>query len=77
MAYAIAQEESTAEAAKMPHGVPAAAMRYTIPEPSVLTFDGALDGAALSVRLRRVGDDSGFLLMNSGFHWIQGVPFQR
>ncbi len=40
----------------------------------VLRLRGLFDGAAVDVRLRR-RDESSFLLLNRGFHWVNEYPF--
>jgi hypothetical protein len=49
---------------------------YGQPEPDVLTLAGTLDGKAIRARFRRA-DESRFLLVTRGFHWINERPFIR
>lgn len=49
---------------------------YRQPEPKVLTLEGTLEGKAIRARLRRI-DESEFLLVSRGFHWINERPFNR
>jgi hypothetical protein len=49
---------------------------YEQPEPAVLTLDGTFDGHRIRAKLRGA-DESSFLLVNRGFHWINEVPFNR
>jgi hypothetical protein len=44
--------------------------------PDLVTLEGTLDGRRICARLRRV-DESEFLLVNRGFHWINEFPFNR
>jgi hypothetical protein len=46
------------------------------PDAEHLVLDGTLDGAAVTVRLRHL-DESTFLLVNRGFHWVNEYPFNR
>jgi hypothetical protein len=47
---------------------------YQEPEPDRLVIEGTFDKQPLKVRLRRV-DQSEFLLLNRGFHWINETPY--
>src|SRR5262249_19633994 len=49
-------------------------LAYQQPGPDRLVVEGALEGKRLKARLRRV-DESEFLLMNRGFHWINERPY--
>jgi hypothetical protein len=49
---------------------------YTWPDADTLVLDGTLDGAAVSVRLRRLNERD-FLLVKRGFHWVNEYPFNR
>lgn len=49
---------------------------YRQPDPQLLTMDGTFDGHKIQARLRRV-DESKFLLVSRGFHWINEYPFNR
>jgi hypothetical protein len=42
----------------------------------VLNLEGSLDGKPIRLRCRRA-DESRFLLINRGFHWINERPFLR
>jgi hypothetical protein len=55
---------------------PQSSFTYREPEEGVLTLDGKSDGRATRARLRRI-DESKFLLINRGFHWINEYPFNR
>ncbi len=49
---------------------------YTRPDADTLVLDGTLDGAMVSVRLRRINERD-FLLVKRGFHWVNEYPFNR
>ncbi|RPH57360.1 hypothetical protein EHM82_01460 [bacterium] len=49
---------------------------YRQPEPGILTLEGTLEGKEIRARLRRI-DESEFLLVSRGFHWINETPFNR
>jgi len=51
-------------------------LRYEQPSPEALILDGDLNGQKLRLETRLV-DQSKFLLLSRGFHWIQEVPFNR
>lgn len=51
-------------------------LSYTQPEPKLLTLEGTVDGHKIRARLHRV-DESQFLLVSRGFHWINEYPFNR
>jgi hypothetical protein len=51
-------------------------LSYRQPEPQILAMEGTFDGHKVQARLRRV-DESKFLLVNRGFHWINEYPFNR
>jgi hypothetical protein len=51
-------------------------LSYRRPEPKVLTLEGTFEGKKLRARLRRI-DESEFLLISRGFHWINERPFNR
>ena len=53
-----------------------AILSYEQPSPGNLTLAGRVDGRKVRARLRRT-DESGFLLLNRGFHWINEYPFNR
>ena len=46
------------------------------PTPELITVTGQMDGHQTQAKLRRF-DESKFLLINSGFHWINERPFNR
>jgi uncharacterized membrane protein YphA (DoxX/SURF4 family) len=46
---------------------------YDNPQPDVLNLKGQMDGHQIAATLRRV-DESQFLLLNRGFHWINEYP---
>ena len=46
---------------------------YENPQPDVLTLTGQMNGHQVAATLRRM-DESKFLLMNRGFHWINEYP---
>ena len=52
-----------------------AAFSYQQPQPSLLTMEGTLDGQKIRARLSR--QDTLFLLVNRGFHWVNERPFNR
>lgn len=49
---------------------------YRQPEPGLLELEGMFDGRTTWASLRRI-DESNFLLINRGFHWINEYPFNR
>lgn len=49
---------------------------YRQPEPKILTLEGTLEDKEIRARLRRI-DESEFLLISRGFHWINELPFNR
>ncbi len=55
---------------------PSQKFHFSRPEPDELVLAGALDNQAIVVRLRRM-DESRFLLLNRGFHWVNEYPFNR
>jgi hypothetical protein len=46
------------------------------PAPGVLDLDGTLDGQKIRARLRRV-DESRFMLVSRGFHWVSEYPMNH
>jgi hypothetical protein len=52
------------------------AFSYTEPGPGLLVLEGTFDGKKIQARLHRV-DESKFLLISRGFHWINERPFNR
>jgi hypothetical protein len=56
-------------------GKPKYPFTYTQPEPGVLVMEGTLNGK-IRAKLRRA-DESSFLLISRGFHWINEYPFNR
>lgn len=52
------------------------ALSYRQADPKRLAIEGTLDGHKLRARLRRV-DESKFLLVTRGFHWINEYPYNR
>jgi hypothetical protein len=48
---------------------------YQQPQPGLMTLEGTLDGQKVRARLSR--QDSSFLLVNRGFHWVNETPFNR
>lgn len=53
-----------------------ATLSYEQPGPGDLRLAGMVDGRKVRARLRRT-DESSFLLLNRGFHWINEYPFNR
>jgi len=51
-------------------------LAYSQIDPDHLVLEGRIGGEALRVRLRRF-DESRFLLVSRGFHWINETPFNR
>jgi uncharacterized membrane protein YphA (DoxX/SURF4 family) len=51
-------------------------LSYRQPEPEILVMEGPFKDQQIRARLRRV-DDSKFLLISRGFHWINERPFNR
>jgi hypothetical protein len=49
---------------------------YQRPAPDRLTLEGTLEGHKVRASLHRV-DESKFLLLTRGFHWINEYPFNR
>ncbi len=74
------EDDATKKALTLIEGAGEAAKKsvltYARPEANQLVLQGTLQDATLEVRLTRV-DESGFLLLNRGFHWIQEYPFNR
>jgi hypothetical protein len=48
---------------------------YTEPEADVLRLDGTFEGDSASVVMRKT--ETGALLVERGFHWINEFPFNR
>jgi hypothetical protein len=53
-----------------------AILSYEQPGPVDLSLAGTVNGRKVRARLRRT-DESRFLLLNRGFHWINEYPFSR
>jgi hypothetical protein len=53
-----------------------AVLSYQQPEPGLIALEGTLDGQKIRAKLRR-SDNTDFLLINRGFHWINEYPFNR
>jgi hypothetical protein len=51
-------------------------LEFSRPANDGLALSGQWESDSISVQLRRV-DESKFLLLNRGFHWIQSYPFFR
>jgi hypothetical protein len=51
-------------------------LAYQEIQPGVLTMEGALDGHASRLKLRRESESS-YRLVSRGFHWINETPFNR
>lgn len=51
-------------------------LSYRQIEPGLLALEGTMDGQKIRARARRV-DESKFLLVSRGFHWINEYPFNR
>lgn len=51
-------------------------LAFSRPADDTLVLTGQWESDSISVQLKRI-DESGFLLLNSGFHWIQYSPFFR
>jgi hypothetical protein len=51
-------------------------LSYEEPQPGLLTLEGTLDGRTIRAHLRR-SDETEFLLVSRGFHWINEYPFNR
>lgn len=51
-------------------------LSYRRPKPEILVMEGAFKDQKIRTRFRRV-DDSEFLLISRGFHWINERPFNR
>jgi hypothetical protein len=56
--------------------VPMSAFGWSRPDPDHLVLQGTFAGDALTVRLRRI-DESKYLLVSRGFHWINDDPINR
>ncbi len=52
------------------------AISYRQPDPKHLALEGTFDGHKIRARLSRV-DESAFLLVSRGFHWINEYPYNR
>jgi len=53
-----------------------AALSFKLVEPDVLALEGTVNGKQIRGRYRRM-DDSRFLLLSRGFHWINEQPFNH
>lgn len=53
-----------------------APLTWSQEEPGLLALNGTFDGQPMQARLRRL-DDSKFLLVSRGFHWINEAPYNR
>ena len=53
-----------------------ASFKYVEPAPDGLVLDGEMDGHRLRLETRLL-DQSGFLVVSRGFHWVQEYPFNR
>jgi uncharacterized membrane protein YphA (DoxX/SURF4 family) len=53
-----------------------AALSYKQDTPDDLAMEGQFEGARIRVKLKRV-PESGFLLLNRGFHWVNETPYNR
>jgi uncharacterized membrane protein YphA (DoxX/SURF4 family) len=51
-------------------------LSYGSPDPEHLVIEGVYEGARIEARLRK-REESEFLLVNRGFHWINEFPFNR
>ncbi len=51
-------------------------LSYSRPDMNHLVIDGPFQKDSLSVKLRKI-DESKFLLLNRGYHWINEFPFNR
>lgn len=51
-------------------------LEYSRLEDDHLELTGSWDGAMIEIQLRRI-DETQFLLLNRGFHWVQEYPFFR
>ena len=60
--------EAAADGARM--------LEFSRPDDDTLALLGRWGSDSIDVKLRRV-DESKFLLLNRGFHWIQPYPFFR
>lgn len=49
---------------------------YRLARPDVLTLECEMDGKRIRARFRKM-DESRFLLVSRGFHWINELPFNR
>jgi hypothetical protein len=70
------QETRTLALSKRDDAAWKAALKYTQPEPDQVVLEGTFEGRAVRARLRRA-DESQFLLLSRGFHWINEYPFNR
>lgn len=53
-----------------------AAFTYRKPAPGVLEVEGTMDGQKIRARLRRM-DESRFMLVSRGFHWVNEYPINH
>ncbi len=53
-----------------------AELQYSEPTPDVLAIEGSIGDERVVSRMKRV-DESTFLLLNRGFHWINEYPYNR
>jgi hypothetical protein len=51
-------------------------LTFSQPGPKLLNFQGTFDGHKVKAQLRKA-DESEFLLVSRGFHWINEYPFNR
>ena len=51
-------------------------LSFEQPDPDHLVLRGLVDGDSVQTRLRRI-DESKYLLLSRGFHWVQERPFNR
>ena len=51
-------------------------LEYSSPDQDHVLIQGKLADDALAIRLKRI-DVSKFLLLNRGFHWVQGFGLYR
>jgi uncharacterized membrane protein YphA (DoxX/SURF4 family) len=58
------------------HPTDKSALSWSRPDAGRLVIEGKLASDALLVKMRRI-DESKFLLVNRGFHWINEIPFNR
>jgi len=76
--YWLKLDEARKTLALTKRGNPAwkSSLKYQRPAPDRLTLEGTIEGRKIRASLHRA-DESRFLLLTRGFHWISEYPFNR